>query len=82
MTSSTLSGNSAEYGGGIWINGTATVANSIVAGNVLLGSTAPGDVAGNLTTASAFPGARLVMFGQELNPESYAICKADMLIKG
>lgn len=24
----------------------------------------------------------LVMFGQELNPESYAICKADMLIKG
>ena len=27
-------------------------------------------------------GARLVMFGQELNPESYAICKADMLIKG
>lgn len=28
------------------------------------------------------PGARLTMFGQELNPESYAICKADMLIKG
>ena len=28
------------------------------------------------------PNARLVMFGQELNPESYAICKADMLIKG
>ena len=28
------------------------------------------------------PGARLVMHGQELNPESYAICKADMLIKG
>jgi type I restriction enzyme M protein len=28
------------------------------------------------------PQARLVMFGQELNPESYAICKADMLIKG
>ena len=27
------------------------------------------------------PEARLVMFGQELNPESYAICKADMLIK-
>jgi type I restriction enzyme M protein len=26
--------------------------------------------------------ARLTMFGQELNPESYAICKADMLIKG
>jgi type I restriction enzyme M protein len=28
------------------------------------------------------PQARLVMWGQELNPESYAICKADMLIKG
>jgi type I restriction enzyme M protein len=28
------------------------------------------------------PQARLTMFGQELNPESYAICKADMLIKG
>ncbi len=28
------------------------------------------------------PTARLVMSGQELNPESYAICKADMLIKG
>lgn len=26
--------------------------------------------------------AKLVMHGQELNPESYAICKADMLIKG
>jgi type I restriction enzyme M protein len=32
--------------------------------------------------ASMNPGARLVMYGQELNPESYAICKADMLIKG
>ncbi len=28
------------------------------------------------------PDATLVMHGQELNPESYAICKADMLIKG
>ncbi len=28
------------------------------------------------------PDARLVMYGQELNAESYAICKADMLIKG
>lgn len=28
------------------------------------------------------PNARLAAFGQELNPESYAICKADMLIKG
>ncbi|NKI16890.1 SAM-dependent DNA methyltransferase [Spongiibacter sp. KMU-166] len=27
-------------------------------------------------------GARLATFGQELNKESYAICKADMLIKG
>jgi len=26
--------------------------------------------------------ARLEVFGQELNPESYAICKSDMLIKG
>ena len=32
--------------------------------------------------AAANADARLVMFGQELNPESYAICKADMLIKG
>ena len=28
------------------------------------------------------PKARLTLFGQELNPESYAICKADMLIRG
>ncbi len=28
------------------------------------------------------PKARLTVFGQELNAESYAICKADMLIKG
>jgi type I restriction enzyme M protein len=28
------------------------------------------------------PKARLSVFGQELNAESYAICKADMLIKG
>ena len=28
------------------------------------------------------PQARLTVFGQELNAESYAICKADMLIKG
>ncbi len=28
------------------------------------------------------PSARLVLSGQELNPESYAICKGDMLIKG
>jgi type I restriction enzyme M protein len=28
------------------------------------------------------PNANLVTFGQELNPESYAICKADMMIKG
>jgi type I restriction enzyme M protein len=32
--------------------------------------------------ASLNPEARLVMYGQELHPESYAICKADMLIKG
>ena len=28
------------------------------------------------------PAARLTLFGQELNDESYAICKADMLIRG
>jgi len=28
------------------------------------------------------PGAKLELFGQELNPESYAICKSNMLIKG
>lgn len=28
------------------------------------------------------PDANLRVFGQEINPESYAICKADMLIKG
>jgi type I restriction enzyme M protein len=32
--------------------------------------------------AALNPDARLTMFGQELNDESYAICKADMLIKG
>lgn len=42
---------------------------------------------GMLSVASEFllehnPAARLRMFGQELNDESYAICKADMLIKG
>jgi type I restriction enzyme M protein len=28
------------------------------------------------------PSATLKVFGQELNPESYAVCKSDMLIKG
>ena len=28
------------------------------------------------------PDAALIVFGQEINPESYAICKSDMLIKG
>ncbi|PRF95834.1 SAM-dependent DNA methyltransferase [Burkholderia ambifaria] len=42
---------------------------------------------GMLSVAGEFllehnPAARLNMFGQELNDESYAICKADMLIKG
>ncbi|WP_315757191.1 class I SAM-dependent DNA methyltransferase [Bradyrhizobium sp. SZCCHNRI2007] len=32
--------------------------------------------------AALNPKAKLTMFGQELNDESYAICKADMLIKG
>ncbi len=42
---------------------------------------------GFLTSGSEYvhelnPKAKLVTFGQELNPESYAICKADMMIKG
>lgn len=42
---------------------------------------------GMLSVAEEFltrmnPESRLVLHGQELNPESYAICKADMLIKG
>jgi type I restriction enzyme M protein len=42
---------------------------------------------GMLSVAGEFlhehnPAARLTLFGQELNDESYAICKADMLIKG
>lgn len=42
---------------------------------------------GFLTSGSEYvhelnPDAKLVTFGQELNPESYAICRADMLIKG
>ena len=37
---------------------------------------------GEHTMAQLNPSARLRMFGQELNDESYAICKADMLIKG
>jgi len=28
------------------------------------------------------PKARLTVYGQELNDESYAICKADILVKG
>jgi len=32
--------------------------------------------------AAMNPQARLTVYGQELNPESHAICKADMLIKG
>jgi type I restriction enzyme M protein len=42
---------------------------------------------GMLSVAAEFlrdhnPNARLSLFGQELNDESYAICKADMLIRG
>ncbi|MEN3029273.1 class I SAM-dependent DNA methyltransferase [Chromobacterium amazonense] len=42
---------------------------------------------GMLSVADEFlaehnPQARLTLYGQELNDESYAICKADMLIKG
>ena len=28
------------------------------------------------------PKARLILFGQELNPESWAVCRAEMLVKG
>lgn len=38
-------------------------------------------IAGEHLTAQN-PDAVIAMYGQELNPESYAICKADMLIKG
>lgn len=34
------------------------------------------------TLAERNPDAQLEMFGQELNPESYAVCNSDMLIKG
>ena len=37
---------------------------------------------GQAAVQEANQSAKLVLFGQELNPESYAICKADMLIKG
>src|SRR5690606_37548133 len=37
---------------------------------------------GEVTARELNPSAKLVLFGQELNDESYAICKADMLIKG
>ena len=46
-----------------------------------------GGTGGMLSVAAEYlaqlnPKARLTLFGQELNPESYAICKADMLIRG
>lgn len=46
-----------------------------------------GGTGGMLSVAGEYlqehnPQARLTVFGQELNGESYAICKADMLIKG
>jgi type I restriction enzyme M protein len=37
---------------------------------------------GEATARALNPTSKLVLFGQELNGESYAICKADMLIKG
>ena len=42
---------------------------------------------GMLSVAESFimeqnPDAKLEVFGQEINPESYAICKSDMMIKG
>lgn len=37
---------------------------------------------GEVVARSINPTARMALYGQELNDESYAICKADMLIKG
>ena len=37
---------------------------------------------GEAVARSVNKSAKMVLFGQELNDESYAICKADMLIKG
>jgi type I restriction enzyme M protein len=37
---------------------------------------------GDAVARSINKSAKMVLFGQELNDESYAICKADMLIKG
>jgi len=37
---------------------------------------------GEAHLATFNPDAKLEVFGQEINPESYAICKSDMLIKG
>ena len=42
---------------------------------------------GMLSVAESFikeqnPESELIVFGQEINPESYAICKSDMIIKG
>ena len=31
---------------------------------------------------SLHPQARLEVFGQELNPETYAVCRSDMMLKG
>ncbi|MBU49068.1 MAG: restriction endonuclease subunit M [Deltaproteobacteria bacterium] len=39
-------------------------------------------VAEEYLTKELNPEARLVSFGQELNPESYAICESDLLLKG
>jgi len=38
--------------------------------------------AGQTEALSINKSAKIVLYGQELNPESYAICKADMLVKG
>jgi type I restriction enzyme M protein len=45
-----------------------------------LGIPAQSNAAGGNLLASLNPDARLMMCGQERNPESYAICKAFMLI--
>jgi len=45
-------------------------------------SVAEEQLIGSPDTPGLNPKAKLTMFGQELNEQSYAICKADMLIKG
>ncbi len=62
------------------------VSEQILKGAYLIYDNACGS-GGMLTESKAFiknlqPAAEIYLYGQEINPETYAICKADMLIKG